>query len=420
IRAVLLLLADSPPPDADAADLLFSAVLALIAAALAGAHTGPAHARLPEVDLVLSGALPRRLVLRRPMLRVAIAAVILLLSIVGTLLGGEAARGGFELPSGLAPLVGAAGAGLLAAAAMLLGQLGRAPRWAVASAGAALAALFGTRAFGWLPLGWAAGSEANWGLLALGVAAAALAYATSSRVPRDVLREQSLRWSVVSALALTGDLHMATERLGAPVRIGRSWHRAAQHWTSRTPGPTELILRRDVLGVARTPGRSLGALAGGLAAGMVLASGALRADEPLPAAVAGAVAVLLVYASIGPWCRGLRAAAGTLGGAPLVPQTPSGLVLRHALVPGALAVLVVSIGCAATSALLGADAEPVLRAAACGGIAGLLALGLRLVGALKVTLPSRLLAPIPTPAGDMSGVNVLLWSLDGVFWAALI
>lgn len=422
VRAVVLQLAGSPPLEPASVDLLLAAVPALLAgAALAGAHTGPAHARLPEVDLVLSSGLPRPLVLRRAMARVALVSVLLLLAVVGVSLGGDATRGALRLPSGLAPLAGAAGTGLLMAAAMLLGQLGRGTRWTVAVLGAAAGALLGSRALGSLPVGWAASAAGlSWWLLALGLASAAVAYAASARVPREVLRDQSLRWSAVSALALTGDLRMATERLGAPVRIGRAWHGTARRWLARTPGPTALVLRRDALGIARTPGRSLAALAGVLAAGAVLASGVVPAALPLQAAMAGAVVLLLSYASIGPWCRGLQAASGTLGGLPLMPQPPSALVLRHALLPGVLAVLSASSGCAAVSALRGADAGQVLLAGIGGAIAGALALGLRLVGALKGPLPNRLLAPVPTPLGDMSGANVLLWSLDGVCWAALI
>ena len=422
VRAVVLLLAGSPSPSPAAVEPLFAALpLLLAAAALAGAHTGPAHARLPEVDLILSSTLPRPLVLRRAMLRVALAAVLITTSVTGVLLGGAAARGDLALPMGLLPLAGAAGVGLLASVAMLLGQLGRACRWAVAVGSAALAGVWGTRAFGLLPVEWSASAaQLNWWVLGFGLVAAAVAAALSALVPWDVLREQSLRWSAVSALALTGDLHMATERLGAPVRVGRGWHSAVQAWSARAPGPTALILRRDLLGIMRTPGRSLGALFGAVASGALLAVGVLRADTPLWAAAAGATALLLAYASIGPWCRGLRAAAGTFGGLPIVPLAPSGLVLRHALLPLGCAGVTVSLSCLGTMALLRVDIASLGTAAVCGAGAGAVVLGLRLVGALKGPLPNRLLAPVPTPAGDMSGVNVLLWSLDGVFWAVLL
>ena len=165
------------------------------------------------------------------------------------------------------------------------------------------------------------------------------------------------------------------------------------------------IVVRDLVGLMRTPARSLAALAGAALVGAVLRIGAETggALEPGVAALVGAVAVPVAYAAVGPWCRGLRAAAETVGGVALTPLTPAALLLRHLVVPAGLAVLTM------------------------GGTAGLpgiavavIAVLLRLAGALKGPLPQALLAPVPTPAGDLSGFNVMLWSLDGVLVAMLV
>lgn len=54
------------------------------------------------------------------------------------------------------------------------------------------------------------------------------------------------------------------------------------------------------------------------------------------------------------------------------------------------------------------------------GACGAVAVALRLLGALKGPLPQRLLAPIPSPVGDLAGMNILLWALDAPIWSAVI
>jgi hypothetical protein len=57
---------------------------------------------------------------------------------------------------------------------------------------------------------------------------------------------------------------------------------------------------------------------------------------------------------------------------------------------------------------------PVGSAVVSAGALGILALALRLCGALKGPLPPGLLAPVSTPAGDLSAVGPLLWALGEV------
>jgi len=224
----------------------------------------------------------------------------------------------------------------------------------------------------------------------------------------QALRDQALRLDVVGALALTGDLRSAAGRLGAPVRRGRGWRWIAPKRIA------PLLVSRDLLGIARTPVRGLAALLGTAAAGTLLGT-ASAVQPPALAAISGASALLLAYASIGPWCRGLRTAGETVGAPPLLPLSPAGLLLRHLIVPGALATLAIAGAAAAVSPPAAAPLGALL-----GASLAALALALRLLGALKGPLPQRLLAPVTTPVGDMAGINVLLWNLDGPVWAVLI
>lgn len=434
VRAVVLALAEglpaSPPPGAAPAAVgVLSGVVAV--AALLGAQTGPAHARLPEVDLLHASALSRGRLLAGPLARSFLAAGALGLLLAGVLVaalalrGGLGGEGGSPLSAGVALLCGGAGIGLLAATAMLLGQLGRGQRRALAMVFGALAAVFGVLG---VLTGLGAGLPAPPQpampdlllppllLLLVGVAGALCSPLLAGRMRGGTLREQSVRLGTVSALALSGDLRMATARLGAPVRTGRGlgWR------APRRIGAA--ILSRDLLGLIRTPARSLAALVVASAAGALIGGLDPARAGWGPAALLGAVAVVAAYAAIGPWCRGLRAAAETVGGFALTPLTPAGLLLRHLVVPGVLAAVSIGASAGLVAAIAGpADpgSVPPLTAAAEGAAVALVALLLRLAGALKGPLPQSLLAPVPTPVGDVSGINVALWALDGVLVAAV-
>lgn len=359
----------------------------------------------------------------------------------------------------IAILLATTAVALIAATAMLLGQLGPGPRWVTAgffgvlSVGAVVLSIVlsaaPTTVFFALPTGQAEAPSlaqclnrplleeatsrlcgeltplpaALTGLallLALGIGSVVAAPRVTARLRYQTLRDHAVRLGAVSALALTGDLRIASARLGAPVRVGRFWA-----W--RMPaGLTRAIVVRDLVGIARTPARSLAAGACVLGAGLLLGSLDLALLGPAGAAAAGATAVLLSYASIGPWCRGLRAAAETVGGFGLTPLSPRALLVRHFVVPGILSVSLISGGAGAVAALGGLLREGsvaplhLATATAAGAVTAAVALLLRLSGALKGPLPQGLLAPVPTPVGDMAGVNVLVWSLDGVLVAALI
>lgn len=437
VRAAVLGLAESLPErigPAFSTPITAAIACALGLAALAGAQTGPARASLPEIDLLHATDLPRRLLLRRGVIRVFALAAVLGTALAGLLVGAFAVRGDFDPASAAALALGGAGLGLLAATAMLVGQLGRGPRRLLAGCCGllALALVLVSVAPGpeWIArlLEWTSiGAVLSGGverllfpvvvgmlllvLCLLGIAAALWAPRIADRLTRDTLREQADRWDAVSALAISGELRAASQRVGAPVRVGR-------HWRWRLPqGLTGLIVVRDLLGLVRTPARSLAAFCGAAVSGAIIGA-AVRPGAPgWAAAIAGVAALLSAYGAIGPWCRGLRAAGESAGSAPLLPLSSGGALARHLIVPGAFAVGMLTAGAALAATVSGADPLP---AAAAGLTAAAIAVLLRLSGALKGPLPLGLLAPVPTPAGDLSAVSVLLWTLDGVMAAALV
>ncbi len=364
VRAFVLWLSETLPPPGSGLPSAALSGFALVALTLpfVGRYLGPLRVSLPELDLLLTSALPRRGVLGGRAVRGFFSAAVAGIALASLPLAARAVRGELSPEMLLALLGGGAAAGLAAMGLLLAGQLSRGLRW-------------------------------------------------------QTLRDQAQRLDAVSTLAMTGDFHSAAGRLGEPVTTGRDWR-----WRPSRPG-LGLIVSRDLLGIARTPLRSLAALLGTAAAaamlgvaGVVVPPGEAGAS-PAVAGVVGAVSLFTAYLSVGPWCRGLRAAGQSVGAAPLLPYGASALLTRHLVAPAFIAASASGICCAVAAAAAGGAAPPALLG---GALLGLVSVALRLLGSLKGPLPQRLLAPVPTPAGDMAGVNIVLWNLDGPIWAMLI
>ncbi|EYT56393.1 hypothetical protein H490_0102055 [Leucobacter sp. UCD-THU] len=448
VRVALLWLQHELPQSAAAGDGTVGLVAAALTAVtallvLAGAQFGPARADLPQVDLLLTAPVPRWRLLGGPLARGLVLGAFAGAVAAGIVVAARAMRAEFDPGLAVAlPLAGAA-VGLLAAVAPLLGQLGRRTRAGAAAVLAALvcAQLLGAAAWSAPIDPWSCAARllvdgAASPLLALApmgcaIAAAACAPLLASRLRWEDLRAQALRWDTVQTLVVAGDPSAGLARLGSPVRWGRRLRLQPRG------GFTASIVQRDLLGIARTPGRSLVGLGGVLGAGSMWAAalgsgGAVdrfaavspTGDGLLPfgsAALWGAAALLLAYLSSSAWCRGLAAAAQATGSPSLLPASPAGLMARHLFAPVGLAVIAMvagAIGGEAIRSLLGSGAgggagDGTAWAVLSAALVGCAAVALRAVAALKGTIPMRLLAPVPTPVGDASGINVLLWTLDG-------
>lgn len=371
VRALLLWLVEVLPAarevlPSDLTVLAGALLILFVMLVVAGWYAMPARMSLPEIDLLLTSGLPRWRLLLGRIVRLCIGLVLAGVALAGLLLAAWLLRGDLGAVAVAPILTAGAAVGLCAAVGLLLGQRIRGTRW-------------------------------------------------------QVLREQAQQLDVVSALIFTGEFRSAAGRMGAPVKVGRRWCWVQRRWLSSIRGARRsgllLIASRDLLGLARTPARSLAALLGVTAAGMLVASTFTVGGSGVPAALAP----LLAYASVGPWCRGLRVAGESVGAPPLLPFSSLGLLLRHLVVPAMLSVLVCGGAAAVASCVVfGVPVGWVAAAAILGVTVSLFAMALRLLGALKGPLPQRLLAPIPTPVGDLSSVNVLLWNLDSPLLAAAL
>lgn len=287
--------------------LLVVSVGALLGAVVfAGRFRGPVVPPMPWIDLVLIAPLDRALALRRWWRYAAVG---------GLFVGGLS---GLTIGAGLAF---AQVAGIVAIGVTTV-------------AGAALGVL-ASRLWLWSQVRSWPGPDRGLSLL--------------WRVP-DALRElhsESLRahsanTSTLAGSALTGNLRTARLALTRPVRHGRS--------ARLRPGrPFGVLVRRDVIGLRRTPGAFLSGL------GLALLGGAVVTwafAQPAAPSIAATIGLLPLYLGFGAWSEGLRLQADNVGTPSLLGTGEVVEALAHLVVPTALTALVLT-GWVAVTALFG-------------------------------------------------------------------
>ncbi|MGW9021664.1 hypothetical protein ACWGOE_09300 [Leucobacter chromiiresistens] len=430
------------------------AVAVWIGALLVGRVRGPAL-RPPLLASVLARSAHSRAaafggaVVRAGLALVAVAAVAG--AGIGALLARYAPVGpdptGFEsVGSGLiaAVLTGAGGgagagacAGVIAAVAWLAGQA--APR-AAGPIAACVAILVGATAvlpeiahltpWGWIAEAWtaAAGLAAEpspgggWSthlaaLAALALALLSAAPALLARLETGVLEGQSARWESSAVHAFGMDFGAALAGYASrPSALRRV--RAVRSRGGGAPALAlvRVFLVRDAVGAVRAPARLLGGAIGVAVAGALVTFASVAPAPGAALGVLGACGAVLAFAALGPFTDGLRHAAAVAADLPLYGVGDAHLMLLHATFP--LSAMLVLAGAAAltTSIVLGVGPMAPVLCAAGVGVAALIA---RASAALKGPMPLRLLAPIPTPEGDLSGAVRLLWAVDGALLVGL-
>ncbi len=363
--------------------------LVAVAVAAAGRTRGPVSVPAPYAEWVVSGPVPLDRRLRAPWRRSlsAVVATVVFLVVVALV-----SRSEWPGPfAALAVVAVAVGSGALLAVGWLAGQ---ARRW---SAIALLAVLMASTGLAWTA-GWGSldGSPAWWTLVVLPIGAATLALVPGclSKIRPSALRGQAVRWSRVEVFAATADLASAAAVLRAPTRIGR-------HWRPSFAAPA--ILRRDLVGLVRAPGRTLTGLVAAGSAGALVPI-AQRAVTPLVAIIA----VLAGYVAVCFLSDGLRFHAFDRDRPSAFGTSPAATVRQHLVVPTAS--LTVVMGAAA--AMGGAPHVAIALA--------LLIVACRALSVFKGHMPLELLTPIMTPVGEMSSAGRAVWLADAVLVAVLI
>ena len=149
-----------------------------------------------------------------------------------------------------------------------------------------------------------------------------------------------------------------------------------------------------------------------MAAGGLLA---LSLNPEMPNGVLGAAASVILFAALGPLTDGIRHAASVAGDLPLYGIGDGSLIAHHSLFPLTLTVVVLVASSLIVALLIGHSA---LAAGVAALVLGLMTLAARVSGAMKGPLPPALLAPVPTPVGDLGAAARLAWALDGLLLTA--
>jgi len=266
------------------------------------------------------------------------------------------------------------------------------------------------------PWGWAGATypPAGSGVLPL-VALSALAAASIIMTPVMLDRltgmrlvAQAVQWERATAFSFSFDFGAATSVYEAAPRLGRHIRavRARRHrWI--------VFFIRDVVGQARTPGRTLGAIVATAIAGFLIT---LSFAPGTPSALLAVAAGIAIYGASGPLTKGLQHAASIAGDYPLYGISDRRLVALHALFPFTAMLTVLPMSAIAT-ALATRTALGLALTGACA--VGILTLALRFGSALKGPLPPSLLTPVNTPAGDISIVMQVGWALSDPLLAIL-
>lgn len=283
-----------------------------------GRVRGPVVPGLPFIDHVVAGPLDRALVLRE-----RITLTLLGGGSIGLLLGAIVSGGfvgsgvGGPLAVGLGAVAGAL-CGVAAALAWFAGQAGRIPRHGLGPA------LRGLRL--------------------------------------EDLRRQAIRTTHVGGAVLAGDLRAVRLDVATPVTRGRAVR-------LRPGGARRTIVRRDLLGLRRSPGQAFTG-AGLTVVGAAL--GAVALTQVAAPVVLGAVAAGVLYFGFGALAEGLRLVADNAGTTPLLGLGFRAEATAHLVVPAgaflllALPVTILVVLPPGGSALLAALAVVVLAGLLCG------------------------------------------------------
>jgi len=403
-----------------AATVLQTAAGAFLALLLVlGGTRGPAVPSPYLTYTLVGSSFPRRQTLRATQLRASVLSSLAVIAI-GLLLGGVLlASRAIDFTSLLLLLAGMGAFGLIAATVWLAGQvLSESATYVLAltiglatTMSAFFADLRVAFPWGWLSAVYpsAGGDGQIWAAVALALACMLAYWSTPwllERLNMYSVLAQSQRWQTFTGLATFGDLGTALGQWRSMPRVGRRWR------AIRGSLPIATFLWRDLVGSLRSPIRFVSAVVGLIAFALLIGV----AFHSLPELrwlfiVAGGVCG---YLALGVWADGFRYAVEASAGPPLLGQRSLRLFALHSALPTVALVTLIPTSLLIAGVPFGSGA--LLLAISL----GIFLLTLRMLDTAKGPLPLSLLAPVSTPAGDLSGLLIIYWQADAVAAAAAV
>lgn len=350
---------------------LLAVALAALSAFVLGRTRGPVILSPFRMHLVAGGPRPRRLGLRRPFWTAA-ALPISAFTLLATLPVVALVRAG-DLTGGLVLGVPALGAlsGLLVATCWLAGQVSAGPGLRVLSTGLLVPRLL-------------------------------------DALSGPVLLRQARRWQTATTALGAGEASAAVAAYRPVPQHPRP--AGAVRGTSRSM--PLLFLTRDLVAALRLHGR-LAAGAGAIVLAVVVAGMTTLLPGGLWWLAIG-LGSGLGYLGLGVLTDGVRHAVEAGAAPALYGVGDLSLVGLHALLPLVAACVLGGLGLLLSILLGGAQWSSALGIAALG-----LAVAVRIYDAAKPPMPAMLHTPVPTAAGDVSGLVVGLWQVDALLIATL-
>lgn len=390
--------------------LVLVAIVFWAGALLVGSYRGPTLRSPSLLHALLSSDLRYSESLRGALVRAATLTLLVTAAVAG-FTGAALLHLGLESVAGvLVLLVAACAVGVIAT---LCGLIGQAHPRAATSVGLIALAAVAAAAVTVIPTPTlnpsghflAVGAA---GLIAVAATLAAFTPQMLNGLGYERLMQQATNWNAAVTFSSTLDFSLAATVYQERPRVGRRL--SAVRELRSLP---LVFLLRDAVGLLRTPGRLLGAVGASTSVG-VLVSLSVAAPEFRMLLSAGAA--LLLYLAAGALGQGMRHAAQVAADYPLFGLSGRKLVAYHCVFPLVSAVTLVTGANVATALTTGIPMwGPVLN----GLTLTLLILAIRLGAALRGPLPPRLLAPIESPAGDLSIIVQFAWAFEAPLVALL-
>ena len=421
VRAATVLLAQPTvlatlrdPAASDGVYLVATAIL--FVAVLMGGVRGPALLS-PFLTVAVAGNdLPRRYSLRRPfhLSQMVLAAILAVpTTLLAIVLG---VTGGASVAHCLIFVVGSVLFAISTGVLWLWSQqVNRSRRALLAGTLASVTTvpLLFPGALPFVPSAWIAGlwpdeSPMSWWPLAVIALATVAALAAVPRLLDGLdgmeMLSQAHRWQSVGTLGFVGDFAGAFGQFRANPSVGRQWRAVL------AAPPLVQFFVADLVGTFRVPVRFVTGAITLCLAGFVSTLGMDAAGHP--GWMLTACGALLGYLAVGVFSDGFRHAADSAHGPSVYRYSNRQLAGLHSALPGVCALTCVGLG-QFLAYLAGAsnNSRGVIIALA------IFIVVLRLYDAAKPDLPVALMAPVPTPAGDASGLVILFWQADSALIA---